>query len=697
MNTPQPGDIRNFAIVGHASSGKTMLTEAMMACSGAINRLGSIVNGTTLSDYHVEEKERKISVHASLLHTQWLGRKFNIIDTPGYLDFISEALSALRVADFALVVVHAQHGVGVGTDQVWRYATSYGLPKMIVINGLDKENVNFEATLQQVRARYGDRVFPMSLPVNPGPGFNQVLDVMRSEVITYKTDGSGKFTEAPASAEWAEKVNQLHKQVIEYIAESDDTLLEKFFEQGNLSEDELRAGVHEAVQKQSFIPLFVTSAETNVGVARLMDIIAKYGSSPVDRAKIRALDISDNEIEVTLNGPEPVMYIFKTSSESQAGDLSLFRLYSGSVHHGLDVYNFDRKITERLGQIYVLNGKARSAVEKLGPGDIGAVVKLKDTHTGNTLSFPKHPVKLPKVQYPRPNIHAALRLKTKGEEDKIATGLAALHEEDPTFLFHVDPELHQTVISCQGDLHLQVVAERLKRRGKVDFDLTEPRIPYRETIKGRGESKYRHKKQTGGAGQFAEVWMRIEPTTRNSGIDFSQSLTGQNVDRVYVPSVEKGVNAACKEGILAGYRIVDVKIDFYDGKMHDVDSNDISFQIAGKAAFREAFLASKPCLLEPICNVEIKIPDECMGHVIGDLSSRRGKIQGMDVSDGYQVVKAQVPQKELYMYASVLRSLTGGRGIHTEEFSHYEEMPRELEQKIIAEAKKNHAEQHAHH
>ena len=696
MNTIQPGNIRNFAIVGHASSGKTLLSEAMMACSGAITRLGSIAAGTTMSDYHTEEKERKISVHASLLHTEWLGRKFNIIDTPGYLDFISEALGALRVADFALVVVHAQHGPGVGTDQVWRYATAYGLPKMIVINALDKENVDFEATLQQLRARYGERVFPMSLPINAGPGFNQVLDVMRSEIITYQTDGSGKFTEAAATGAWAEKVNQLHKQVIEYIAESDDTLLEKFFEQGSLSEDELRAGVHEAVQKQSFIPLFVTSAETNVGVARLMDIIAKYGSSPVDRAKIKALDAAENEIEVPLNGPEPVMYIFKTSSESQAGDLSFFRLYSGSVHQGLDVYNSDRKITERLGQIFILNGKARSAAEKLGPGDIGAVVKLKDTHTGNTLSFPKHPVTLPKVQYPRPNIHAALRLKSKGEEDKIATGLAALHEEDPTFLFHVDPELHQTVISCQGDLHLQVVAERLKRRYKVDFDLTEPRIPYRETIKGRGESKYRHKKQTGGAGQFAEVWMRIEPTARNTGIDFTQSLTGQNVDRVYVPSVEKGVNSACKEGILAGYRIVDVKINFYDGKMHDVDSNDISFQIAGKAAFREAFLASKPCLLEPICNVEIKIPDESMGHVIGDLSSRRGKIQGMDVSDGYQVVKAQVPQKELYMYATVLRSLTGGRGIHTEEFSHYEEMPRDLEQKMIAEAKKAHAEQHAH-
>jgi elongation factor G len=354
----------------------------------------------------------------------------------------------------------------------------------------------------------------------------------------------------------------------------------------------------------------------------------------------------------------------------------------------MDLYNSDRKITERIGQIYLLNGKTRIAVDSLHAGDLGALVKLKDTHTGNTLGGAKRIVTLPKVEYPKPNIHAALRLKAKGEEDKIATGLAALHEEDPTFIYTVDAELHQTVISGQGELHLQVIAERLRRRYRVDFDLIEPRVPYRETIKGRGESKYRHKKQTGGAGQFAEVWMRLEPAPRDTGVEFTESLSGQNVDRVYVPSVEKGVNAACREGVIAGYRIVDVKIDFYDGKMHPVDSKDIAFQIAGKEGFREAFLAARPCLLEPIYTVEVRVPDDCMGNVIGDLSSRRGKILGMDSADGYQVVRATVPQKELYMYATVLRSLTGGRGIHTEDFSHYEEMPREMEQKVIAEAKK---------
>lgn len=688
MKAYLPQDIRNFAIVGHATSGKTMLSEAMLACAGVINRLGSINNGSTVSDYHESERDHRISVHASLLHAEWQGKKFNIIDTPGYLDFISEGLGALRVGDFALIVVHSNHGVGVGTDQVWRYATTYGIPKMFVINAADKERTDFDAVLAQIRARFGERVFPMTIPVNPGPGFNQVLDVLRSEIMTFPNDTTGKYQESPATGAWKERVEELHKQLIEYIAESDDSLLEKFFEQGSLSEAELRSGVHAAVQKQAIIPLFVTSAEANVGVSRLMDFIAKFGSSPVDREKVRALDGNGAEVDVALSQPEPVLYIFKTLSEGQAGDLSFFRLYAGSIRMGMDLYNTDRKMTERFGQIYVMNGKTRLPTEVLNAGDIGAVVKLKDTHTGNTLCNPKRVVSLPKVAYPKPNIHAALKLKSKGEEDKVAVGLATLHEEDPTFLYHVDSELHQTVISGQGELHLQVISERLKRRYKLDFELVQPRIPFRETIRGKAESKYRHKKQTGGAGQFAEVWMRIEPKARNTDVEFSESLSGQNVDRVFVPSVEKGVMAACTEGVLAGYRIVDVLIDFYDGKMHPVDSKDIAFQIAGKEAFKEAFMAARPCLLEPIHDIEIKMPEECMGNVIGDLSSRRGKILGMDASDGFQVVKAKVPAMELYRYSSVLRSLTGGRGIHVEDFSHYEEMPREMEQKVVAESKK---------
>src|SRR5256886_1984249 len=694
MQTYQPGDIRNFAMVGHASSGKPMLSEAMLVCGGVIRRMGSVVNGTTVSDYHVSEQQRQISVHASLLHTEWLGKKFNLIDTPGYLDFISEGLGALRVGDFGLVVVHANHGVGLGTEQLWSYATRFGIPKMIVINAMDKEQANFEKVLAQCREHFGERVFPMNWPIDPGPGFSTVLDVMRSEIVTYQKDLSGKFQEIPASGQWAEKVNQLHKQLIEFIAESDDTLLEKYFDKGSLTEDELRAGVHAAIQKQSFIPVFCTSAETNVGVARLMDFIAKYGSSPVDREKVKAVAASGEETLIALSSPEPVLYVFKTMSEAQFGELSFFRLYSGSVKVGTELYNSDRRITEKVGQIYILNGKNRTPVNTLNAGDIGAVVKLKDTHTGNTLCSPRMIVTLPKVAYPKPNVHAALKLNSKGDEDKIATGLAALHEEDPTFLYHVDSELHQTVMSAQGDLHLAVLTDRLKRRYKVEIELIPPRIPFRETIKWHAESKYRHKKQTGGAGQFAEVWMRIEPKPRDTGLEFTESLSGQNVDRVFVPSVEKGVNHACTEGIVAGYRAVDVKVDFYDGKMHPVDSKDIAFQIAGYFAFKEAFANARPCLLEPIYNIEIRMPDEFMGKVMGDLSSRRGKILGMDTDGSLQVVKATVPAIELYHYATTVRSLTGGRGIHTEEVNHSQEMAQELEQKVIAASKSRKAAEH---
>ena len=696
MKNHSPAEIRNFAIVGHASCGKTLLSEAMLRCAGVINRMGKIADGSTVSDYHVSEKQRQISVSASLLHLEWAGKKFNVIDTPGYLDFISEGLGALRVGDFALVVIDAHHGLGVGTDRVWEYAHNYGLPKMIVVNGADKENGRFDDVLKSAQEHFGRHVFPLSVPVNAGPGFNRTLDVLRNEVVTYATDGSGKYTEEPATGELGERVKQLHNELIEHIAESDDGLMNKYFEQGGLSEEEFRAGIHSAVQKELFIPLFCTSAEKNIGVARLMDFIAKYGSSPVDRKNVPALDASGNETEVKLDGSETVAYIFKTMSEAHFGELSFFRVYSGEFRSGTDLFNSDRKITERVGQIFLLNGQNRENVPALGAGDIGAVVKLKDTHTGNTLCSPKHPLTLPKVVYPRPNIHAALVAKVKGEEDKIATGLAALHEEDPTFLYVVDGELHQTILSAQGELHLEVIADRLRRRHNVHVDLDAPRVKYRETIRSKGDSKYRHKKQTGGAGQFAEVWMRIEPRPRDSGVEFTQSLVGQNVDRNFVPSVEKGVAQVCNEGVLAGCRVTDVKIDFYDGKMHPVDSKDIAFQIAGYFAFKEAFTAAKPLLLEPIETVEIQVPEAFLGKVMGDLSSRRGKILGIEADGAFQVIKASVPTAELYHYSSTLRSLTGGAGVHTEAFSHYEEMPREAADKVIAEAAKRKANHDSH-
>ena len=689
MAKPSPGDLRNFAIVGHASSGKTMLSEAMLACAGVIGRMGNIAQGTTVSDYHVSEKQHQISTQTSLLHGTWMGKKLNILDTPGYLDFMSEALAAVHVADFALVVVHAQEGIGVGTERVWNCATDCGIPKVIVVNAVDKQNAHFDEVLADARAHYGPKVFPLNVPINPGPDFNQVLDVLRTEVVTYETDGRGKFREEPATGEWKERVTQLHRELIELIAESDDALLNKFFEQGSFSEEEFRADIHAAVQKQALIPLFCTSATSNVGVARLLDFIAKYGSSPLDHAKVDAEDArSGAQVEVKLGGTAPVLQVFKTMNEEHFGELSFFRIYSGQITTGGDAFNANRNITERIGQMFLLNGHTREAVSRLGAGDIGATVKLKNTHTGDTLCAPNHPVKLPVPKYPRPNIHAALEPRAKGEEDKMAAGLATLHNEDPAFVFHADPELHQTIVSAQGELHLEVIAERLRRRFHLHFDLVEPRVPYRETIHGRAEHRYRHKKQTGGAGQFAEVELKLAPAPRDSGIAFSESLSGQCVDRVFVPSVERGIENACAEGILAGCRVVDVAANFFDGKMHPVDSKDIAFQVAGYWAFKEAFMKAQPCLLEPIHSVEVRIPEDCMGKVVGDLSSRRGRIVGTDVDGQFQIVRAEVPAMELYRYASILRSLTGGRGVHSEQFSRYEEMPREIEQRVIDEAKK---------
>ncbi len=680
-------DIRNFAIVGHGASGKTCLAEAMLKLGGEVNRIGKIEDGSTISDYHPGEKARQISIQSTPLHMEWMDKKFNMIDTPGYSDFIGEAIGSLAVVDMAIITVHAVNGVEVCTETMWHHASKLGIPKMLVINGLDREHTNFENILGQARKRFGDNVFPMQLPINEGLGYNKNVDVLRTELISYQDDKSGKMTESELPEELKDKVRILHEELIEFVAESDDTLLEKFFEKGSLTEDEMRNGIHRAIQDQTFIPLFCTSSTSNIGVARLCDFIAKYGSSPDDRKTITAHDEKGNDVSISLDGKESVLQIFKTMSESHLGELSFFRVYSGKVKTGKDYYNTSRNTNERFGQMFLLNGKNRAQVDQLSAGDIGGVVKLKDAHTGNTLCSGKH-VTLPLLELPSPNIHAAIRSTANGDEEKLAIGLATLHEEDPTFVYRVDAEVNQTIISGQGELHLTVSMERLKRRFGIEIELEEPKVPYRETILGKAQSKYRHKKQSGGSGQFAEVWMRIEPKQRGEGIDFTQSLVGQNVNRVFVPSVEKGVNTACTEGIIAGCKVVDIKVEFYDGKMHPVDSKDVAFQTAGKHAFREAFLNAKPCLLEPIMDIEVKVPEEFMGDIMGDVSGKRGKIMGMDSDGSFQIIKAKVPQAELYHYATTVRSLTGGRGLHSESFSHYEKMPKEFEQKVIKERKK---------
>ncbi len=693
MSSIETDDIRNIAIVGHGTSGKTILAEAILYNAGEISRIGTIQDGTTISDYHQQEINRQISISGTPLHCNWLKKRLNIQDVPGFLDFLGEAKSSLRVSDISIVTVPATTGVETGTDIVSGYAEESGIPRLFVSTMLDKEHTNFDSVLNQIQSHFSNRVFPLTIPVNAGPGFNQIADVLRKTLLIYKTDGTGEFEEDSLPKDLKEKIDQMHEELIEYIAESDDSMLEKFFEEGSLSEEDLREGLHNAIINGSLIPLVATSAQTNVGVNRLLDLLSKYYPSPADLSKSLANRTDSSELIVEPSIDQPTsLFIFKTVSEPHVGELSFFRVYSGSVKSGMDLKNTSRQSSERLGQIFSMNGKHRKEAGILNAGDIGAVVKLKNTHTGDTLCDPKLNIELQKINFPPPSINEAVVTTSKGDEEKIATGLATLHEEDPTFVYHVDSELKQTIISGLGELQLEVVVDRLKRKFNVEVDLVEPKVPFRETIKGNSESKYRHKKQSGGAGQFAEVWMRVNPKNRGEGIEFTNSLVGQNVDRVFVPSVEKGVNTACEEGVLAGYRVVDVKVDFFDGKQHPVDSKDVAFQIAGKGAFKEAFMNAKPSLLEPIMEIEIKVPEEQMGDVMGDISGRRGKILGMVTEGGFQLIKAQAPQASLYRYSTTLRSLTGGRGTHSEKFSHYEYMPSDIQKKVI-EKEKNEEEE----
>ncbi|MGI6525459.1 MAG: elongation factor G [Bdellovibrionota bacterium] len=689
MQTYQTIDLRNIALVGHGSCGKTSLSEAMLVCTGVIDRMGTIEAGNTISDYHDDEKARQISISTGLLNLEWNNKKINLLDTPGYSDFIGEAISALTVSDCALVIINAGQGVQVGTEQLWQRAEDKKMPIIAAITGLDKEHADYEAILTEAKKTFGNKLIPMLIPLNQGVGFNQVADVIRKKILTFKTDGSGQFEESALPADLQETINKYHQDLVEYVAESDDSLMEKFFDQGGLSEDELKDGLHTAFQTGSFVPVYPIAGRSNIGVVRMLDFITKYGTSPLDNPSTIVTDGSTENVELEITDPRTALYIFKTSSEAHIGEVSYFRVLSGKVSTGMDLLNSTQQKPERLGQVAIVCGKNRTSVDELSAGDIGSTVKLKVSKAGDTLCDQKSAIIYPAIEYPAPNMGAALKAKSKSDEDKIGLGLAALKQEDPTFNYFMDSETKQTVITGQGELHLQVAMERLKARFNIDLDLIEPKIPYRETIAGKADSKYRHKKQSGGAGQFAEVWMTVEALPRGSGIEFTQTLVGQNVDRVFVPSVEKGVYAACEEGPLAGCKVVDVKINFYDGKMHPVDSKDIAFQIAGKEGFREAFMNAKPCLLEPIYNISVKVPEEYMGDVMGDISSRRGRIQGTEAEGNFTVVKGQVPQANLYQYATALRSITGGRGIFSREFSHYAEMPKEMEEKVIAEMKRD--------
>ncbi|MBN2601070.1 MAG: elongation factor G [Candidatus Marinimicrobia bacterium] len=694
MKEFQTNEIRNIAVFGHASSGKTSLVEALLYTAGQTNRLGRIDEGTTVSDYNDDEIVRKFSISSSLLHCEWNKSKINIIDAPGYLDFISESKAITPITDLGLIVVHAQAGVELGTELVFNYTKEDKLPIYFVVNMLDKEHANFDRTLESMRESFGKQVVPVQIPVNQGVDFDTIIDILNNKQYTFTKGGKGTAKEESVPADMQQKVDALREQIMEYVAESDDVLLEKFFEEGMLSDEELITGLKKAIITRNLFPVFVMSAFQNIGVSTLLDSIIKYGPAPDFRGTVKG-EYKGQTIERKISDNELCsLMIFKTTSEKHVGELSFFRVMSGTVRSGLDLINSKSGNNERINQIFVASGKEKLEVAHLHAGDIGTVVKLKKTHTNDTLCDAKSPIVFANIILPEPVLQVAIEPKSRDDEEKINAGLQTLTDEDPTATFHYDPELKQTILSGQGELHLTILLERLKQKFNVEVEQLPPRIPYRETIKKKAESKYRHKKQSGGAGQFAEVWMTVEPTERGAGVEFSNSLVGQNVDRVFVPSVEKGVKAACDEGILAGYNVTDVKANFYDGKMHPVDSKDIAFQIAGKGAFKEAFMEADPILLEPIYDLSVIIPEEFMGDIMGDISVRRGKIQGMDSEGSFQRINAKLPLAELYRYSTALRSMTQGKGMHKQSFSHYEPMPREVQEKVVAEYKRKREEEH---
>ncbi len=679
-------DIRNIGLVSHQAAGKTTLSEAMLHAAGVTNRFGTIDDGTTTSDYRSDEIERKISIGATLMHFEWKNKKVNLIDMPGYADFFGDVRCGLRVTDLAIVLVNGVAGVEVGTDMVTELLDEFSIPHLFFVNLLDREHAKFDLAFDTIKEAYGNNVIAFQFPVNQGEGFNAVIDLLKMKKLTF-TDAKGTVKAEDIPADLADRAEELRMEMIEKVAECDDQIMEKYLETMELTDDEIMTGLRAGLVKREILPVLCGASGKNVGVTSMLDFIASYGPSPADRCPYPAKDMNDQDVELSCSEDDDfAAMVFKTISEQHVGELSLVRVFAGKIKSGDEVLNTTRNNTEKIGQIYALNGKTRTEMNGLKAGDIGALVKLKDTHTGNTLANKKKPLKFRPIRFAEPVFQFAVAPKSKGDEEKIGAGLHTLHEIDPSFTIFIDPELKQTVVSGQGELHLTIILQRLKERFGVEVVKKKPKLPYRETVTAKSDDKYRHKKQSGGAGQFGEVWMRLEPLPRGSGFEFVSEVVGGAISQAFIPSVEKGVRQVLEEGAIAGYTVVDVKAILYDGKMHPVDSKDIAFQIAGRQCFKSMVQKAKPILLEPIYDVTVKCPEENMGDVMGDLSTRRGKISGMESQGRFQLVKAKVPLGELHDYATKLRSMTSGRASYTRSFSHYDPAPKDVENKIIAES-----------
>ncbi len=687
MKVYDAATIRNVALVGHTGSGKTQLASAILFDSGTLNRFGKVDDGTAATDYDEEEIARKHTLAASLACAEWNKQKINLIDTPGMGNFLSDARAALQVADSALVVVDAVGGVMVQTEKVWETSDDLRLPRIVVLNRLDRERASLERSLGSLREVCNRTVIPIQLPIGEEKNFRGVVDLVTRKAFLFKTDESGSFTEGPVPAEMTGDVDAAREALVEMVAEADEKLMEKFFEAGTLTDEEVVSGLRSATAAAKLFPLVCTSAIVNIGIPQLLDAVVSYLPSPAERP-YTGVNKSGTDVPCAADEKQPPLaFVWKTIADPFAGRITMFRVVTGSLKADSTVHNKTRDSQERLGHVTLLQGKTQTNVPEIKAGDLGAVAKLKDTLTNDTLGDKASAVTFPAIVFPEPVLSYAIEPKARGDEDKISTSMHRLEEEDPAIKYSRDPQTKELLLSGQGQLHIEVTVAKLKRRFGVDVNLKPPRIPYRETIKGSTEAHGRHKKQTGGHGQFGDCKIKVEPLPRGSDFEFVDDIFGGSIPRQFIPAVEKGIQDARTRGYLAGFPMVDFRVTVFDGSYHDVDSNELSFKLAGSLAFKDAMTRARPTILEPIMNVEVYAPSDFAGDLMGDLNGRRGRIAGMDTRGATTVIKAQVPMSEMLTYEQHLTSATGGRGSYHMEYSHYDEVPSHLQTKIIAAAK----------
>ncbi len=672
-------NIRNVSLLSHCGAGKTSLAEAILSTAGVTSRLGRVDDGTTTSDYDPDEIKRKISLNLTMLPADWQDTKINLLDTPGYADFVGEVKAAIRVSEAAIIVVCAASGVEVGTEQVWGYSAEANLARLIFVNKMDRENADFSQTVAQIQAKFGSKCVPIQLPIGAQNDFQGIVDLV---TLKSYTGAQTKEGEIPASLE--AEVNSFREKLIEAIAETSDELIEKYLGGEELSLEELTSGLRQGVVSRQIVPILAGSATQNIGTKVLLDTIHNYLPSPKEQDIIILDEKGEPKIEPSPDGPLAAL-VFKTSADPYVGKLTYFRVYSGTIESNSQVWNTTRNGQERLGQLFILRGKNQEPVAQLSAGDIGGVAKLSLTSTGDTLGTRDKPLKVAPARFPEPAFNEAVSPKTKADVDKLGTALSRIVEEDPTLRIHREADTNETILSGLGETQLEVAADKMQRKFGVNVELKTPKVPYKETITTPAKAEYKHKKQTGGHGQFGHVRLSLEPLPRGSGHEFVDRIVGGTIPKNYIPSVEKGVNEAIGEGTLAGSPVVDIRTTLYDGSFHPVDSSDICFKIAGAGALKKGLAEGQPILLEPIMNLRVRVPEDFTGDIIGDLNAKRAKVLGMNPEDGMNVIEAQVPQSEILRYAIDLKSITQGRGSFSTEFSHYEETPAQVSQRIIAE------------